>query len=403
VKKYISFIIFFIFINTIYSKEISISLLITTPTQRYTIREIIKEFEDENPDLTVKIYEANNDNYHNYIKKREFLNSDIIWWFAGYQLQSLYKQGYVEPINDLWNEQNLYSIFSKNITHLSYNNNILAIPISYYQWGFYYNKNIFKKYNLSPPKTWDEFINICEILKNNAIKPLILSLQDKWTLLSWFSYLNLRINGIEFHRKLLNGEISFYDEKIKSIFIKWKFLLDNDYFLDTKDEYGWQSVTPYLFREKVAMLLSGNFIISYIPKNFKKNIDFFRFPIITNSLPLYEEKPTDIFFLNKYSKNKNDAKKLLLFLTKYNIQTKFNSSLGFLPYNKNSDISNYEYLTKKGKELINNTINFTQFFDRDTDEKFATISADILYDFVKNQNISSTIDRLELARKDIFK
>ncbi len=47
------------------------------------------------------------------------------------------------------------------------------VPTSYYWWAVYYNKKVFEKYGLEPPKTWDEFMAVNETLKKNGIHPIV--------------------------------------------------------------------------------------------------------------------------------------------------------------------------------------------------------------------------------------
>ena len=48
------------------------------------------------------------------------------------------------------------------------------IPYAVNTTGFFYDKNLFKQYNLTPPKTWSDFMKVGETLKANNISPLSL-------------------------------------------------------------------------------------------------------------------------------------------------------------------------------------------------------------------------------------
>ncbi|MCI5800687.1 MAG: extracellular solute-binding protein [Oscillospiraceae bacterium] len=45
---------------------------------------------------------------------------------------------------------------------------------------FFYNIDIFNEYNLTPPETWDELIQICETLKSNGVLPISEGDADQW-------------------------------------------------------------------------------------------------------------------------------------------------------------------------------------------------------------------------------
>ncbi|HVU78471.1 MAG TPA: extracellular solute-binding protein [Gaiellaceae bacterium] len=59
----------------------------------------------------------------------------------------------------------------------------------------FYNKAVFAKYNLQPPKTWADLLNVVKTLKDNSVTPFILGGQSKWPDLMWEEYLVDRVGG----------------------------------------------------------------------------------------------------------------------------------------------------------------------------------------------------------------
>ncbi len=55
---------------------------------------------------------------------------------------------------------------------------------------FFYNKAIFDEHNLTPPTTWDEFINVCETLKAAGITPISFGNQEPWSASHYIGTLN---------------------------------------------------------------------------------------------------------------------------------------------------------------------------------------------------------------------
>lgn len=45
---------------------------------------------------------------------------------------------------------------------------------------FYYQKNIFEENGLEPPQTWDDFLAICQALKDAGVQPIVLGARDNF-------------------------------------------------------------------------------------------------------------------------------------------------------------------------------------------------------------------------------
>lgn len=55
---------------------------------------------------------------------------------------------------------------------------------------FFYNQKIFEEHNLEAPKTWDEFMNVCETLKAAGITPIAFGNQEPWSASHYIGTLN---------------------------------------------------------------------------------------------------------------------------------------------------------------------------------------------------------------------
>ncbi|OQA16417.1 MAG: Multiple sugar-binding protein precursor [Firmicutes bacterium ADurb.Bin356] len=63
---------------------------------------------------------------------------------------------------------------------------MFAVPFAAVSHAVYYNKDIFAAQGLSVPATWDEFIEVCQTLKDNGITPLANGVADEWDILECF-------------------------------------------------------------------------------------------------------------------------------------------------------------------------------------------------------------------------
>ena len=54
--------------------------------------------------------------------------------------------------------------------------------------GIIYNKEIFERYGLSVPQTYQDFLNICKTLKSKGIDPIGVGGSDLWHMEYWVNH-----------------------------------------------------------------------------------------------------------------------------------------------------------------------------------------------------------------------
>ena len=154
-----------------------------------------------------------------------------MYWFSGQRLREFVDNGWVKNIDLQWQELGWNEQFTVGSqSSVTFNGHKYALPVHYYPWAIYYKKSLFKHLNIEPPRNWEQFLRACEKLLDNNITPLVLGSKYKWTLSVWFDYLNLRINGLDFHQDLMTGRASYKDSRVKSVFKHWKVLIDRGLF-----------------------------------------------------------------------------------------------------------------------------------------------------------------------------
>ncbi|MCB0064782.1 MAG: extracellular solute-binding protein, partial [Caldilineaceae bacterium] len=202
-------------------------------------------------------------------------------------LRQIAQSGLLIDLSELWAETGLDQAFSPGFQQLSaYEGKQYYLPVAFAWTGIYYNRQLFADYGLAPPTTWDEFIQICETLKANGEIPLSLSGQDTWMAMLWFDYLDLRLNGADVHRALLQGQLPYTDARIQTVLETWQMLFANEYFVERPELIGSLDAihnivrgdNGMLGRQKSAMILTGPFWMTDVPDVFRAELDFFPFP-----------------------------------------------------------------------------------------------------------------------------
>ena len=200
---------------------------------------IIPMFEKENPGIKVKMTIYDHEAYKTAI--RNFLQAeppDVVNWFSGNRMKFFVDQGLFEDVSDVWKKHGLDSQLSAARSTMTVNGKQWGVPLTYYQWGIYYRKDIFTKYGLGVPKSWADFMHVSSILKKNGVTPFAIGTKYIWTAAGWFDFLNLRVNGYDFHMALMDGTISYEDSRLDKVFDLWEELVRKNYFIENHRENG---------------------------------------------------------------------------------------------------------------------------------------------------------------------
>lgn len=401
----LTFLLFMLSATAFAKSEINFALLTVNGEQRNVYSELVKKFERHYPSIKVNIQALEQETYKQEIEgwlKAES-KSDVMFWFGGERLNEFVRQGLIEPIDDVWDKY----AWNERITEAAQtvaqvNSNYFGLPIHYYNWGIYYNKVLFAKYDLQPPQTWAQFLEICNKLKKHGVEPITLGSKDDWPVAGWFDYINLRLNGLDFHKSLMHGEVSYLDDRVRNVFHYLGSLVKSGYFLEEHDEKSWKAALPYLYRGMAGMVLMGNFWTSQIPDPLRKDISLFRFPKLFDGMPFYEEAPTDLLIIPSNAKNKKDAAVFLNFMSSQETQNELNDALGMLAPQQETRYQEDHFLGI-GADILRAAKGLSQYYDRDNPRPIAVEGMKQFKRFIQKPNeLEDILLELERLRKQSF-
>ena len=386
--------------------ELVINTDTSDPAPKKAFEELIAAFEAKHPDIKVKWNLFDHEGYKTSI--RNFLTADapdLAGWYAGNRMAPFVKAGLFEDVSDVWAEHGLDETLKSAASAMTIDGKKWGVPYTYYQWGIYYRADIFKEQGITPPKTWDELLAASAKLQAADITPFAIGTKALWPTGGWFDYMNLRVNGYEFHMDLTAGKIPYTDPKVKAVFDKWAELVEPGYFVKNHAALDWQDAIPLMVQGKAAMYLMGNFAVApMIDGGLKpEQVGFMQFPEITPGIPKAEDAPTDTFHIPTNAKNKEDAKKFLAFLASAEAQTAINKTLGQLPVNNKSETAD-DPILQQGFEMLSNAYALAQFYDRDASAEMAKAGMEGFQEFmVKPGNAERILKRLEKIRARVYK
>ncbi|WP_417809143.1 ABC transporter substrate-binding protein [Thioclava sp.] len=375
------------------------------PAPKAAFDQLIAGFEAENPDVKVVVNIFDHEGYKTAI--RNFLTADspdLANWYAGNRMAPFVKSGQFLDVSDVWEENGLKDSLAPALSSMTIDGKQWGVPYTYYQWGIYYNKDLYKKADVEVPKTWDEFISNCEKFKEIGADCLTTGTKALWPAAGIFDYLDLRTNGYDFHMQLTNGEIPWTDERVRKVFAEWAKVLP--YTTPNTAAIDWQDAVSNIVQGKAANYVMGNFAVASFKDGGMTNdtLGFMDFPEITPGLARAEEAPTDTIHIPAGAKNVADAKKFLAYIARADVQTKMNEELGQLPINKDASVGDDPYL-QAGFEILSTADGgIAQFFDRDAPAAMAKAGMEGFQEFMaKPERVDAILDRLEKTRQRVYK
>jgi multiple sugar transport system substrate-binding protein len=267
----------------------------------------------------------------------------------------------------------------------------------------YYRRDLLADAEIEqPPRDWSELLEACAKLKARGIRPIALGSKDLWPTAGWFDYIDLRLNGYDFHMALMGGTVPYTDQRVKDVFAKWRELIDRQCFIDHHVGMTWQESQALLYQGKSAMMLIGNFITPNFPPEVEEQMDFFAFPEIAPEVGRYEEAPMNSVHIPARARNKEDAKKFLAFVARKDVQERINEALLQIPVNRESEIADDRFLAL-GRALLDQADALTQYFDRDTSEDLATVAMKGFQEFmVRPDRLDQILEEIERNRQRIY-
>lgn len=130
------------------------------------------------------------------------------------------------------------------------------VPVLAAPWGLYYNEELLASAGLGGPETWKDLASGLEALERAGVEPLAVGAASGWTGLAWLSLLDLRLNGAEEHRLLLEGKRRFDDPGLLGVcrlLASWR---DAGWFGGSPGTEGWA--------EALAAVAGGRAALCYL-------------------------------------------------------------------------------------------------------------------------------------------
>ena len=151
-------------------------------------------------------------------------------------------------------------------------------------------------------------------MKADGLTPIAFADKDGWPAMGTFDIINMRLNGYDFHIRLMAGKAAWDSPQVKNVFNQWRELLP--YTSEGALGLTWQEGAQQLLNKEAGMYMLGTFVGQQFTKPADRaDLDFFAFPAINPKWGQDSiDAPIDGFLMSKKAKNTAQAKELLKYL-----------------------------------------------------------------------------------------
>jgi multiple sugar transport system substrate-binding protein len=273
------------------------------------LRQVLNDFEAQHPKIKVK-YEVISDQYMDVIKTRLVGESaPDVFYLDVLEAPFLMSQNVLEPLDNYITPEFDLADFEKTLLDsFKYQNHLYGLPKDYSTLALFYNKQAFRSAGLtSPITTWDELRDYSQKLTGRINK------------YGFGESINLARQVYKI--KAFKGQVvdkNGYATFASAAALQGLQLVVDQYQKDHSSvqpsDVGTTSESEMFGQGKVAMVVDGNWAISYLQETFPK-LDF-----ATVELPSVNNKQGTMVFtvayvMNKQTKHKNEAWELISYLT----------------------------------------------------------------------------------------
>lgn len=205
------------------------------------------------------------------------------------QIQSFKESGNIMVLNEIAKETGFTDHVFANVKPLLYDDdgNIYAFPYAGNEvvvW--YYNKALFKAYDLEVPHTFDELLKVVEVFKANDIIPLACFGREKWITTAFYDVIATRYEseGIE---KLDNGEVKALSEGYEKAAEVVSQLADAGLFPEDVTRLNYDQASSLFYEGKAAMMINGQWEMEAAYEKMGNQVGWMYYP--SYSEQAYEE------------------------------------------------------------------------------------------------------------------
>lgn len=255
-----------------------------TEANRAPMLQTLKEFEEAYPWIHVETewYEANAWKDAGETLALSDSLPDVFYWNAGGVLYNLVSTGDILPLNDYLTDDIMNRMEPGMLIDMTFDDKVYQLPYTKAASALYCNTELFDKYGVKIPETWDELLEAVKTFKAAGVTPMAVGGGDQWPTNMYSDIIALRFVGDEACRACYykTEGATFMSDDWKEAMEAFQTLIDLGAFPDnaaelTRDE----SEVPY-FNGEIPMYVHGQWFSGSLSAEMQQKVKAVKFPAV---------------------------------------------------------------------------------------------------------------------------
>ncbi|WP_028991533.1 ABC transporter substrate-binding protein [Thermoanaerobacter thermocopriae] len=286
---------------------IKLGMWSSSPAEKKIVDDQIAKFKEKYPNIDVQIETIVGDYMQKLQTELASNTAPDIFYLDSMPAPQLMSSGVLEPLDDYIKKYNVdvNDFEPALLSAFQWEGKTYGLPKDFNTLALFYNKDMFKAAGINePPKTWEELRNVAKKLTKDGVKGLVLSAD----LARFDAFINQ--NGGSVYK---DGKVTLNLPENTQALDFYVSLITKDKVADTPQNMGEGWNGDAFAAKKAAMAIEGGWMIPFL----KEKAPDLNYGIA--ELPAGKQKSTMAFtvayVMNKNSKHKDEAFKLIEFLT----------------------------------------------------------------------------------------
>ncbi len=269
-------------------KEITFWHIQNKDPMKGVVAAAVKRFEAAHPGFLVKVTALENNAFKDKLKVAMAAGSppDVFHTWGGGMLAADAGAGRVLDLNGRVGAAHLAKLNPAALEFCRSKGKLYALPADVAAVVFWYNREIFKKHGVTPPKTYKEFLAVCGKLKAAGVTPIALGNTKMWPGAFCFIYFSLRLGGMQPFRDAVARAQGpgFEHESFIRAGALVRELASKEYLSRGFNGIDYTQARGQFFDGSAAIILMGPWILGHArtgaPEGFVEKMGCFPFPAL---------------------------------------------------------------------------------------------------------------------------